>query len=150
MSSATRADPPGDLRSRLEALGRSLGEREAAFAPALEEAGRRAHDLHRRVSDALDAFRAQYARSGAKPFDVVLSPPRLDDKHLRSVEVELRRGRHVAVIVVKSRGEVTLVGPFQAGKDEGPCQRIPWDAQPDLDLALAAFLERFLEQAATP
>lgn len=150
MATATRADLPGDLRSRLEALGRSLGQRESAYAPALQEAGRRAADLHQRVSEALAAFRAGYAAGGASPVEITLSTPRLDDKHVRSVELELRRGRHVAIVTVKSRGDVTLVGPFHAGKTEGPCQSIPWDGQPELDLALTAFLERFLEQALTP
>lgn len=150
MSSATRAEPSVDLCSRLAALGRRLGEREAAFAPALREAERRAQDLHRRVSDALEAFQIQYAQSGAMSFDVTLSAPRLDDKHVRSVELELRRGRHVAIIVVSGRGDVTLVGPFHAGKNEGPCQRVPWDDRPELEAAIAGLLERYLEQAATP
>lgn len=150
MATANRSEAPADLHSRLSELGRSLGEREAAYAPALQEAHRRAVDLHHRVSDGLAAFGARYAESGATPIAIALSEPRLDDKHVRSVQLELRRGRHVAIITVKSRGDVTLVGPFHAGKSEGPCQSIPWQSQPELDLALVAFLERFLEQALTP
>jgi 16S rRNA (cytidine1402-2'-O)-methyltransferase len=48
------------------------------------------------------------------------------------------------------RGEVTLVGPFQAGKDEGPCRTFPIESEREIDAALAGFLERFLEEAATP
>lgn len=150
MASVTRADPSSDLRCRLEALGRALGRREAAYAPALDEALRRAADLHRRVSAALAGFQARYAESGAAPLAITLSEPRIDDKHIRAAELELRRGRHVALVIVKSGGDVTLVGPFHAGKSEGPCQSIPWDAQPDLTLALAGLLERWLEQALTP
>jgi len=150
MATADRSDVPADLNHRLGALGRALGEREAAFAPALQEARRRALDLHQRVSGGLAAFRAGYAGAGTAPPEIVLSEPRIDDKHVRSFELELRRGRHLGIIAVKSRGDVTLVGPFHAGKTEGPCQSIPWQSQPELDIALVAFLERFLEQALTP
>jgi len=150
MASADRAELPADLRSRLESLGRSLGAREAAHVPAVREAGWRAADLHRRVSQALEAFQHGLAEAGAAAVAIELASPRLDDKHVRAVEFELRRGRHVAIVTVKSRGEVTLVGPFHAGKVEGPCQSVPWGAEPELDAALAGFLERFLEQAMTP
>ena len=61
-------------------------------------------------------------------------------------------------ITVKSKGEVTLVGPFRAGKNEGPCQSFAFEvggtsgAQDDgeLESALGDFLERFLEEAAAP
>ncbi|MEN8182314.1 MAG: hypothetical protein ABFS46_07245, partial [Myxococcota bacterium] len=62
----------------------------------------------------------------------------------------LRRGRHQAIVTVKSRGEVTLVGPFRSGKTEGPCRSFPYDAEEELHKALGDFLERFLEEAATP
>jgi hypothetical protein len=81
---------------------------------------------------------------------VELSEPRPDDKHLRSVQFDLRRGRHQAIVTVKSRGEVTLVGPFHAGKSEGPCKTFPFDAEVEIEKALGDFLERFLEEAATP
>jgi hypothetical protein len=51
---------------------------------------------------------------------------------------------------VKSRGEVTLVGPFRDGKTEGPCKSFPFDAESELHDALGDFLEAFLEDAATP
>jgi len=66
------------------------------------------------------------------------------------VEFELRRGRHRAIVTAKSRGEVTLVGPFRAGKVEGPCKSFPLEAQEELHLALGEFLEQFVEEAATP
>ncbi len=53
-------------------------------------------------------------------------------------------------MVAKTRGEITLVGPFQIGKTEGPCKSLPFDAQPEMDAALADFLTAFVEQAATP
>jgi hypothetical protein len=75
---------------------------------------------------------------------------RVDDKHLRAMEFELRRGRHRAIVTAKSRGEVTLVGPFRAGKAEGPCKSFPFEAPEELRRALGDFLERFVEEAATP
>jgi hypothetical protein len=48
---------------------------------------------------------------------------------------------------VKSKGDVTLVGPFHAGKTEGPCQSVPWEAQSELLERLGTFLEQFLEEA---
>jgi hypothetical protein len=66
------------------------------------------------------------------------------------VQFDLRRGRHVALVTVKSGGEVTLVGPFRTGKTEGPWLSFPVDAETELRAALGDFLERFLDEAATP
>ena len=75
---------------------------------------------------------------------------RIDDKHLRSVEFELWRGRYRAIVTAKSRGDITFVGPFQSGKTEGPCKSFPIDARDEVSGALVSFLESFLEEAATP
>ncbi|MDX1648477.1 MAG: hypothetical protein R3263_01360, partial [Myxococcota bacterium] len=66
------------------------------------------------------------------------------------VEFALSRGRMRAIVTLKSRGEVTLVGPFKAGGKEGPCRSFPFDAGEELDAALGGFLEAFLREAATP
>ena len=99
---------------------------------------------------ALAGFHEAATRAGAPHLAVELSPVRVDDKHLRSVEFDLCRGRYRAIVTAKSRGDVTLVGPFRSGKTEGPCKSFPMDAQDELRGALADFLERFLEEAATP
>jgi len=138
------------LRERLAGLGRRLAEREAHEAQGLPEARRRAEALHALVTEGLAAFHEAVREAGAPQLKVDLSSPRLDDKHLRSVQFDLRRGRHTAIVTVKSRGEVTLVGPFRAGRNEGPCLSFPFGAEADLEKALADFLERFLEEAATP
>ncbi|MFQ5418033.1 MAG: hypothetical protein ACE5FL_13455, partial [Myxococcota bacterium] len=88
--------------------------------------------------------------AGAEHLTIDVSQVRLDDKHIRSVEFELMRGRHRAVVVAKSRGEFTLVGPFDQGKVEGPCASFAFDAGSALHDALGDFLERFCEQAAAP
>ena len=139
-----------DLRERMEALGRRLGSREAEHAEALAAARRSAQQLRDRVNEAVVAFERAAAKSGAGHLEVAVSEPRTDDKHLRAVEFDLQRGRHRAIVTVKSRGEVTLVGPFKAGKTEGPCRTFPVAAGDEIDAALCDFLERFLEEAATP
>lgn len=138
------------LRDRLYALGRELGEREAVHAEALAEAWREARRLHGVVSHALGGLHAALAERGGEHLKVALGEPRLDEKHVRAVQFELARGRTVALVSVKSRGEVTLVGPFRSGKTEGPCRTVPWTDASALEDALAAFLELFLEQAMTP
>ena len=138
------------LRRRLEEIGQRLGAREAAHCELLSEARHYAEKLRAQVADGLEGFHAAARSAGAPHLAVELSEPRIDDKHLRSVEFELQRGRYRAVVTVKSRGEVTLVGPFKAGKNEGPCQTFPVDVGSGLEQALGEFLERFLEEAATP
>lgn len=156
-ASATAQPPVGEeqseeqsLGSRLAALGRSLGEREADHRGELDAARSCAESLRADIALALSKFHAAAAEAGAPHLQVELSDVRLDDKHLRAVEFDLVRGCHKAVIVAKCRGELTLVGPFRKGKAEGPCHSFPIDARQEIQHALASFLERFLEEAATP
>ena len=143
-------DPRSDLGERLEALGRTLGAREAEHRAGLDQARACAEKLHSEVAAALERFHRAAAAAGAPHLRIELSDTRVDDKHLRSVEFDLQRGRHKAIVTAKGRGEVTLVGPFRTGKTEGPCLSFPIDAEAELRAALVSFLERFLEEAATP
>ncbi|MEN8159478.1 MAG: hypothetical protein ABFS41_05325 [Myxococcota bacterium] len=138
------------LRERLEKLGREIGTREAEHGAALDAARDRAASLRVAVVEGLAGFREGAAAAGASHLDVEVSELRLDDKHVRSIEFDLWRGRYRAIVTVKSRGDVTLVGPFHAGKTEGPCQSFPFDAEDEIQAALADFLERFLTDAVTP
>jgi hypothetical protein len=138
------------LRDRLGSLGRELAERERPHAEGLARARKAAERLHAIVADALAAFHEAARAAGAAQLAVELGAPRTDDKHLRAVQFDLRRGRHAAIVTVKSRGEVTLVGPFRQGKDEGGCKTFPIDATAEVESALGDFLERFLAEAATP
>jgi hypothetical protein len=138
------------LGERLEELGRELGEREAAHAEGFGEARRRAEELRARVADAVGRFHAAASQAGAPHLELSVTPVRLDDKHVRSCEFELCRGRHRAVVTAKSRGEVTLVGPFRVGKPEGPCRSFPLAASDEFDAALERFVCSFIEDAATP
>jgi hypothetical protein len=102
------------------------------------------------VSAALDAFATAAARSGAPQLAAQLGDTRTDDKHVRSVQFDLARGRSRAIVTVKARGEISLVGPFQTGKVEGPCKSFPYGAEDELRAALGDFLEKFLADAANP
>jgi hypothetical protein len=147
-SEASPASEP--LAERLARIGREIGAREREHAASLAQAEEVARALHARVAAALDSFHRAAAEAGAPHLRVDMEVPRADDKHLRSVQFELLRGRHRAIVTVKSRGEVTLVGPFRAGKVEGPCKSFPIGADAEIDTALGGFLEQFLAEAATP
>jgi hypothetical protein len=138
------------LATRLAELGRELGQREAEHGEGLERARKCVEALRDEVAAALEGFHRAAASAGAPHLRVELSPVRIDDKHLRSVEFELCRGRYRAIVTAKSRGDVTFVGPFKSGKTEGPCKSFPIDARDEVRGALASFLESFLEEAATP
>ncbi len=138
------------LETRLAELGRKLGDREASHSESLACARQFAEELRGRVSTALDRVHEAAASAGAPHLHIEVSPVRVDDKHLRAVEFNLQRGRHKAVITAKERGDVTLVGPFHVGKAEGPCKSFPMDAGSEFEAALGEFLERFVEEAASP
>ncbi|MFK7898882.1 MAG: hypothetical protein AB8G23_23835 [Myxococcota bacterium] len=123
--------------------------REGGHRDALADARAKADAVHAQVSDAVEHFNALVAES-VPHLQVHLTPPRIDDKHLHAVEFDLERGRHRGVITVKTKREVTLVGPFKAGKPEGPCRSFPFEADDDLEDALGEFLTRFLEEASAP
>jgi hypothetical protein len=142
--------PSASLRQRIEALGRALGEREAANRPAREAAADHAKALREFVARELDVFHSTAVAAGADHLRIELSEPRVDDKHLQAVEFEIMRGRYRAIVTVKSRGEVTLVGPFHAGKTEGPCRSFPLESSEEIREALGDFLLRFVDEASTP
>lgn len=137
------------LSERMETIARTVVKREASHQEELDRAREKARTLHATVEEALGRFNAIVAED-LPDLRVELTPPRIDDKHLRSIEFDLERGRHRAIVLVKSKGEVTLVGPFRTGKNEGPCRTFPFEADDELDDALGDFLERFLEEAAAP
>jgi hypothetical protein len=137
------------IEERLAELGRRLAAREEQNGPVLEAARACADSLHARVRAALEHYHGAVL-PGAPQLAIELSAPRTDDKHLHAVEFELCRGRHRAVVTVKSRGEVTLVGPFRLGKTEGPCRSFPLDARDEIESALGDFLCDFIEAAVAP
>jgi hypothetical protein len=150
MSESPHPEASADLNARLEALGRVLGSREAEHAAAFGAARARIQWLHAQVAEAVERFHAAARAAGAPHLRVELTEIRVDDKHLRALEFDLVRGSHKAVVTARSRGDVTLVGPFRVGKAEGPCRSFAADAAEKLESALADFLESFLEEAAAP
>ena len=139
-----------DLTLKLVSLGQRLAKRELVHAVSLGEAQRRASEIHGDIADALIAYNREVEKAGVPQLKVEQSPVRTDEKHLRSIQFDIKRGRYTAIVTVKSRGGITLVGPFRAGKSEGPCKTFPFDSAEELSLALPLFLENFLEEAATP
>jgi hypothetical protein len=138
-----------DLNDRVKTIAQDLANRELTHRAAIDRAQSIANDLHSRVDTAIGLFNEAVAES-VPYLEVAVSATRVDDKHLHAVEFNLERGRHRAVVTVKSKGVVTLVGPFRSGKKEGPCLSFPMEANEDIDDALGEFLERFLEEAASP
>ena len=130
------------LEERIARLGRELGERESSHA--------RATELRALVEAAIEGFHAAAASAGSPHLRIEVGSPRLDEKHVRAVEFEVRRGRTRGLFVVKSRGDLTLVGPFSKGKAEGPCQSVDFEESAALAAAVEGFLCRFLEAAAQP
>lgn len=137
------------LNDRIETLAQAILRREALHAEDLARARAKATQVHEQMSGAIEHFNALVADE-LPELRIAITSPRIDDKHLHAIEFDLERGRHRAIVTVKSKGEVTLVGPFRAGKNEGPCRSFPFDAGPELDDAVGDFLERFLEEAAAP
>jgi hypothetical protein len=138
-----------NLNDRIEAIAHDLAKREAAHSEAMLQAQERAEELYGQVDSAISRFNQTLARS-VPYLRVEVSPPRVDDKHLHAVEFDLERGQHRGVITVKTKGEVTLVGPFRIGKKEAPCRSFPVAASEEIGDALGDFLERFLQEAASP
>jgi len=135
------------LEERLATLGKQIGAREAVEQKSIDAARVRIEALREWVSRGVEAFHAAVTEAGSPHLRVELSPIRLDDKRVRAFEFELIRGRQRGIVVAKSRGEVTLVGPFKKGKTEGPCRSFPFEAADEIDNALGDFVEAFLEEA---
>ncbi len=168
-ASPSLCKPLGDaLCERMAAAGRELGAREAPHRAALDTARQRCLALHEHVCAAVDAFHAAAAAAGAPHLRIAVGDPKLDEKRVRALEFEVRRGRYVGLVVVKGKGVVTLVGPFRRGKPEEPCRSFRFrvaeqvaegtsqdagvaaDADAELGAALGDFLERFVQEAMTP
>ena len=138
------------LGNRMAELGQTLGAREAEHSAVLDAARDKADSLRAVVCEAFGRFHSAAEAAGAGHLRIEVGPTRLDEKHVRSIEFDVSRGRHRAIVTVKSRGEVTLVGPFRRGGNEGPCRTFPMDADAEIETALEEVLERFLEEATTP
>ena len=127
--SASATTPPGLARAREAARGAS-----ARWWPT-----------------ALAAFHEAARAAGAAQLEVVLGATRARTTSTCAPSSSTCGAAATRrIVTVKSRGEVTLVGPFRQGKDEGPCKSFPIDAEAEIETALGEFLTRFLREAATP
>ena len=138
------------LGDRMEELGQTLGAREAEHAAVLAAAREKAESLRSIVSEAFSRFHSAAEKAGAGHLRIEVGSTRLDEKHVRAIEFDVSRGRYRAIVTVKSRGEVTLVGPFRRGGNEGPCRTFPIDSDAEIERALEEVFENFLEEATTP
>jgi len=136
------------LVEKLEGIGARLAAREAADAEQMDQVWKRAHQIRTRVEAGLEGFRR--GAGEAAPLAVSCSPVRLDDKHLHAVQFDVARGRHRVIVTLKSKGVVTLVGPFTDGSSEGPCRRIDLDDDAAIDAGLEEVLVAFVERAFAP
>ena len=137
------------LEERIDDFAAALRRREAGHAEDVAGARLKAQEVHRIISNAIARFNAAI-EAELPALRIEVSAPRLDDKHVHAVEFNLSRGRHRAIVTTKSKGEITLVGPFKAGKNEGPCRTFPFSEDEELKDALGDFIERFLEEATAP
>ncbi len=133
-----------DLEDRMADWGRRLADRESHHIRDLERAREYTSVLHARVAKVVDRFHESCEKAGAGHLVIELSDIRLDDKHVRAFQFDLTRGRQQLIFTVKSRGQVTIVGPFQMGKKERPCRPLPFESD-EITAALTELLEKFIE-----
>jgi len=90
-------------------------------------------------------FAAAVREEGAPHLDLLrLDPVEPDDKSIRAFQIRIHRGRFRALVIVKDRAEVMLVGPFRQGSSEEPCRAIRTSEVADLDRSLDEPLEGLL------
>lgn len=145
------------IGQRIFQRGCEFGTREADQVHALAEARQLAEELRTRVVGIVEDFQRGLHKSGATHLCdeslFCISSVALDDKHIRAVGFSVRRGRYKIAVVVKTKGSVTLVGPFHLGKKEGPCRKfsVPTDEASRCELGemLIDLLDAFFNEAMT-
>ena len=128
-------------------LARELAERDREIPAGLETALLIAQEVRARALAAVEAF-SREALAGGVPHlaNIEVGAVEPDEKHVDALQVMIRRGRWEVVCVAKSRGVVTLVGPYQRGKNEGPCETLAGRGDA-LDRALDERLLALLQEA---
>jgi hypothetical protein len=118
-------------RERFVRLAEELAVRDRSLVARLGEVREAAVRLREVAADAVDAFRRAVHAEGAQHLaDLEVGSVEPDEKHVDCVQVRIRRGRWEALVVAKAGGKVTLVGPFQRGKPETPCQDFELSGKP--------------------
>lgn len=129
-------------RQRFEKLAGELAARDRGLEEGLRAAREAAERLREAASAAVSAFReAARAQAADHLADIAVGGVEPDAKHVDCVQLRIWRGRWELVCVAKAAGKVTVVGPFQRGKDERPCLDFPLEG----DAAERGLEERLLE-----
>ncbi len=132
---------------RLEQLARELAARDVGLTTTLQEVRETAEQLRGRAHALVEAFK-QAARDSDAPHlaHLEVGPVGPDDRHVGCIQFRVARGRWEVVCVGKTKGEVTLVGPFRRGKPEKPCADYPLRGA-EVERALEELLLRLIRAA---
>ncbi len=132
---------------RIEQLARELAARDAGLTPALQDVREAAEQLRGRALALVEAFK-QVARDSGAPHlaHLEVGPVEPDEKHVDCIQFRVTRGRWEVVCVGKTKGDVTLVGPFRRGKPEKPCADYPLRGE-EVERALEDLLLRLIRAA---
>jgi hypothetical protein len=134
---------------RWRKLADELAARDPGLTQRLRDARDAARDLRALAYERIEAFRERAAEIGA-PYlgQLEVSDVLPDAKHVDSVQFSVSRGRTelLCIAIAKGPGKVRLVGPFQRGKEEGPCAEAPLRG-PDVEKALEDRIEALIREA---
>jgi hypothetical protein len=112
--------------ARFEQLAAALADRDRGVSSSLESVRPALEGLRAKALGAIEAFvRVARAHGGAHLTDIELSAVESDEKHVDCLQFKVARGRWELTCVGKSRGVVTLVGPYRRGGPEKPCAHFP-------------------------
>jgi hypothetical protein len=134
---------------RWRKLADELAGRDPGLTQRLRDVRDAARDLRELAYEAVEALRERAAEIGA-PYlgNLEVSPVLPDAKHIDSVQFSVSRGRTelLCIAIAQAPGKVRLVGPFQRGKQEGPCAEAPLRG-PEVVKALEDRIEALVREA---
>jgi hypothetical protein len=130
--------------ARFEQLAAALADRDRDVSTSLGSVRPALEALRSCALDAIQAFvRSAREHGGAHLTDVGVGPVEPDEKHVDCLQFQVMRGRWKLTCVGKTRGVVTVVGPFRHGEPEKPCAEFPLpsaEAEAGLEDRLLALL----------
>ena len=110
-------------QKRFEQLAAALARRDRELARELEPVRRALESVRETLGTSVRTFVETARAAGAEHLaHVEVGPVEPDEKHVDCLQVKVRRGRWEIVCVGKTRGVVTVVGPYRRGKPEQPCR----------------------------
>ncbi len=133
--------------ARFEQLAATLADRDRDVSESLGSVRPALEALRGQALGDIEAFvRVAREHGGAHLTDVAVGPVEWDEKHVDCLQFKVARGRWELTCVGKSRGVVTLVGPYRRGKPEKPCAEFPLPGR-EADAALEDRLLSLLREA---